>query len=114
MAFLDFGPDDRPADAVFLHANGFNALTYRHVLAPLATHFRILAIDQRGRGGTSLETVVEGRPDWLDLRDDLLAFLDALELTHVVLSGRSWAPRPPSARPPWRPRAAVASCCSIR
>ncbi len=45
MGFFDFGPDDRPVDVVFLHANGFNALTYRHVLAPLATHFRILAID---------------------------------------------------------------------
>jgi pimeloyl-ACP methyl ester carboxylesterase len=89
MAFLDFGPSDRPADAVFLHANGFNALTYRHVLAPLAAQFRILAIDQRGHGGATLETVIEGRRHWLDLRDDLLAFLDAQDLKHVVLSGHS-------------------------
>ena len=89
MALLDFGPGDRPVDAIFLHANGFNALTYRHVLAPLAKRYRILAIDQRGHGATSLETVVEGRRDWLDMRDDLLAFLDALDLTHVVLSGHS-------------------------
>jgi pimeloyl-ACP methyl ester carboxylesterase len=89
MALLDFGPDDRPVDAVFLHANGFNALTYRHVLAPLTKRYRILAFDQRGHGATSLETVVEGRRDWLDMRDDLLALLDALNLTHVVLSGHS-------------------------
>ena len=89
MALLDFGPDDRPVDAVFLHANGFNALTYRHVLAPLTKRYRFLAIDQRGHGATTLETVVEGRRDWLDMRDDLLAFLDALDLRHVVLSGHS-------------------------
>jgi pimeloyl-ACP methyl ester carboxylesterase len=89
MAFLDFGPADRPVDAVFLHANGFNASTYRRLLGPLAVRYRILAIDQRGHGQTSLETVVEGRRDWLDLRDDLLTFLDALRLTHVVLAGHS-------------------------
>ena len=89
MAYLDFGRDDRPVDAVFLHANGFNALTYRHVLAPLATRYRILAVDQRGHGRTSLETVVEGRRDWLDLRDDLLTYLDMLDLKHAVLAGHS-------------------------
>jgi pimeloyl-ACP methyl ester carboxylesterase len=89
MAFLDFGPDERPVDAVFLHANGFNALTYRRILGLLANRYRILAFDQRGHGATSLETVVEGRRDWFDLRDDLLAFLEALDLTHVVLAGHS-------------------------
>jgi pimeloyl-ACP methyl ester carboxylesterase len=89
MAYLDLGPADRPVDAVFLHANGFNALTYRHALAPLATRYRILALDQRGHGDTGLETVVDGRRDWLDLRDDLLTFLDVLKLTHVVLAGHS-------------------------
>jgi pimeloyl-ACP methyl ester carboxylesterase len=89
MAFLDFGSGDRPVDAVYLHANGFNALTYRHLLAPLAPRYRVLAVDQRGHGQTSLETNVDRRRDWLDLRDDLLAFLDALELAHVVLAGHS-------------------------
>lgn len=89
VAFLDFGPGDRPVDAVFLHANGFNALTYRRVLAPLAARYRILVMDQRGHGWTTLETVADERRDWLDLRDDLLSFLDALALTHVVLAGHS-------------------------
>jgi pimeloyl-ACP methyl ester carboxylesterase len=89
MSFLDFGADERPVDAVFLHANGFNALTYRHILGPLAKRYRILAFDQRGHGATSLETVVEGRRDWLDLRDDLLAFLEGLDLRHIVLAGHS-------------------------
>jgi pimeloyl-ACP methyl ester carboxylesterase len=89
MAYLDFGDPHRPADLVFLNANGFNALTYRRLLAPLARRFRILAIDQRGHGDTDLETRREGRGDWFDLRDDLLAFLAALELNGVVLAGHS-------------------------
>jgi pimeloyl-ACP methyl ester carboxylesterase len=89
IAFLDFGPTTRPVDLVFLHANGFNALTYRQILAPLATRYRILAVDQRGHGDTSLEATASGRRSWLDLRDDLLAFLAALDLTEVVLAGHS-------------------------
>jgi pimeloyl-ACP methyl ester carboxylesterase len=89
MSCLDFGSSDRSVDLVFLHANGFNAGTYQSILAPLAANYRILAIDQRGHGETSLETNLTGRRDWLDLRDDLLAFLAALDLRHVVLSGHS-------------------------
>ena len=50
MAVLDFGPPDRAPDIVFSHANGFNARTYRSILAPLADRFRILAIDMGSRG----------------------------------------------------------------
>jgi pimeloyl-ACP methyl ester carboxylesterase len=89
MTYLDFGDPSRPVDLVFLHANGFNAFTYRRILAPLARRFRILAIDQRGHGTTTLETDLVGRRDWLDLRDDLLAFLLVLNLRKVVLSGHS-------------------------
>ncbi|MEO8812684.1 MAG: alpha/beta hydrolase, partial [Caulobacteraceae bacterium] len=89
MAFLDFGPSDRPVDLVFLHANGFNALTYRRILAQLAGGARILAPDLRGHGRTDLATITEGRVSWHDLRDDLLAFMTALDLTGVVLGGHS-------------------------
>lgn len=89
MAFLDFGPADRPVDVVFLHANGFNAYTYRRVLAPLSERYRMYAIDQRGHGATTLDTSIENRKDWLDLRDDLLAFLEVHALQGVILSGHS-------------------------
>jgi pimeloyl-ACP methyl ester carboxylesterase len=89
IAYLDFGPAERPADVVFLHANGFNALTYRSILTPLAGEMRIIAADQRGHGASSLATVTEGRTDWYEFRDDLLALLAALELTDVVLAGHS-------------------------
>ena len=88
MAFLDFGPQDRTPDLVFLHANGFNARAYRTILAPLSNELRILAPDQRGHGATTLPTDYP-RTSWLDLKDDLLAFLDAMGLERVALSGHS-------------------------
>ena len=51
---LDFGDRKRPVDLVFVHANGFNALTYRTLLAPLSGSLRIWAPDLRGHGGTTL------------------------------------------------------------
>jgi pimeloyl-ACP methyl ester carboxylesterase len=89
MAWLDFGPSDRPYDLLFLHANGFNALTYRRVLAPLADRYRILAADQRGHGATTLPTATEGRRGWSDFRDDFLVLLGALDIRNAVLAGHS-------------------------
>ncbi|THD77562.1 MAG: alpha/beta hydrolase [Phenylobacterium sp.] len=89
MAVLEFGPAERPVDVVFSHANGFNARTYRSLLAPLAGEMRILAIDLRGHGATTLPTVIEGRDGWAEFRDDLLAFLAAAAAGPVVLAGHS-------------------------
>ena len=88
MAFLDFGPPERPVDVVFLHANGFNARAYRTILGPLASELRLLAADQRGHGATSLPTD-RPRTSWLDLKDDLIVFLDALGIARAVLAGHS-------------------------
>jgi pimeloyl-ACP methyl ester carboxylesterase len=88
IAYLDYGPADRTPDLVFVHANGFNARAYRTILAPLAGELRILAIDQRGHGATSLATD-RPRTSWLDLKDDLLAFLDAMQIERVALAGHS-------------------------
>ncbi len=72
-----------------MHANGFNALTYRRVLAPLAADFRILALDQRGHGASTLTTVIEGRRDWNDFRDDLIVLLQTLDIRGAVFCGHS-------------------------
>ncbi len=85
----EFGPTDRPVDLVFSHANGFNARTYRTILAPLGAQWRVLMVDMRGHGRTELPDEVEGRDSWLDLRDDLLALIEAERLSNVVLSGHS-------------------------
>jgi len=89
IAALEFGPDDRPIDIVFVHANGFNAQTYRVLLSPLGAGLRILAIDQRGHGGTKLPADPEGRRSWRDLQGDLTGLLDALDGPPVVLAGHS-------------------------
>ena len=74
---------------IFSHANGFNARTYRTILAPIARDLRILAVDMRGHGRTRLPTVTEGRLSWEDARDDLLALLAQEDLSDVVLAGHS-------------------------
>jgi len=89
MSVLDFGDARRPVDLVFVHANGFNAMTYRTLLAPLSGSLRIWAPDLRGHGGTTLPTDIVGRRHWLDHRDDLIAVLDALDGPPVILAGHS-------------------------
>jgi pimeloyl-ACP methyl ester carboxylesterase len=89
MAALDLGPKDRPVDIVFSHANGFNGRTYRTILEPLADRWRVLALDLRGHGASTLPTVIEGRQGWFEFRDDLLALMAATCEAPVVLAGHS-------------------------
>ena len=89
IAGLEFGPADRPLDILFLHANGFNAGTYADILSPLGDQLRILAVDQRGHGRTTLPADPEAHDAWLVFRDDLLALLDALGETPRVMAGHS-------------------------
>jgi len=89
MAALDFGDPRRPVDVVFVHANGFNARTYRSLLAPLARDWRIVAVDLRGHGLTTLPAENFSQRSWSGLRDDLIAFLETLGGPPVVLAGHS-------------------------
>lgn len=89
MAVLDFGDPDRPVDLVFAHANGFNALTYRHLLAPLSGSLRIWAPDLRGHGATTLPADPKGRRGWRDHAADLGAILDHISGPPPVLAGHS-------------------------
>ncbi|MDP1630767.1 MAG: alpha/beta hydrolase [Caulobacter sp.] len=89
IAGLEFGPPDRPLDIVFLNANGFNAGTYATILAPLGEDLRILAVDLRGHGHTTLPADPESQTNWIVYRDDLLALLNALGETPTVLAGHS-------------------------
>jgi pimeloyl-ACP methyl ester carboxylesterase len=89
MALLDFGPPERAVDVVFSHANGFNARTYRTILALLARELRILALDLRGHGRSTLPAVIEGRVGWREMEEDLLALLAVEAAGPVVLAGHS-------------------------
>ena len=90
VSTISFGRPSAPVDVVFSHANGFNAGTYRETFEGVGLSLQILAVDQRGHGATPQRRGTEGRRDILDLRDDLLALLDALdEAKPVILSGHS-------------------------
>jgi len=89
MAALEFGPAERPVDIVFCHANGFNARTYRTILAPLAAELRLLALDLRGHGATRLPADPERLSGWDVFADDLLAVLQLATDRPVVLAGHS-------------------------
>ena len=89
MSVLDFGDPKRPVDLIFVHANGFNAMTYRSLLAPLSGTLRIWAPDLRGHGLTRLPADPANRRSWTDHRDDLIALLDTLDGPPVVLAGHS-------------------------
>ena len=90
VALLDFGDQNRAIDIIFSNANGFNALTYRHILAPLAADLRIVAYDSRGHGHTTLPAQGEGRVDWRDMGADLGQILATLKPEQpVVLAGHS-------------------------
>jgi pimeloyl-ACP methyl ester carboxylesterase len=74
---------------VFAHANGFNALTYRSLLEPLTDKFRVVALDMRGHGRTTLpadRALVKG---WRAYRDDLLRFVARLGNEPKLLAGHS-------------------------
>jgi pimeloyl-ACP methyl ester carboxylesterase len=86
---LDFGDPKRPVDLIFVHANGFNALTYRTLLVPLSGSLRIWAPDLRGHGSTTLPAEGSGRRDWHDHRDDLVSLLDTLDGPPAILAGHS-------------------------
>lgn len=89
MAALEFGPEKRPIDVVFSHANGFNARTYRTILAPLAASLRILALDLRGHGASTLPAEPRTFSGWGLFADDLAALLDEAVAAPVVLAGHS-------------------------
>jgi pimeloyl-ACP methyl ester carboxylesterase len=83
-----FGRHDGPVNVVFCHANGFNARTYRTILAPLGEAMRVRLICEDMAAQHSLQSSMGGH-DWLDLRNDVVALLQSENMTNVVLSGHS-------------------------
>lgn len=73
----------------FAHATGFNAETYRSLLAPLAGRFHIFASDARGHGFTQLPANPRRRVPWSGYRDDLVRVLEAVSNEPIILAGHS-------------------------
>ena len=86
MRYVEWGAADAPA-IVALHGLRSFAYTWEPVALPLADRFRIIALDQRGRG----------QSDWDPQRRyyaehyvrDLEALVDHLDLARFVLIGHS-------------------------
>jgi len=88
VAAVEFGPPSRPIDILFLHANGFNALTYRSVFAELNPSLRLMAVDLRGHGRTTLAVPPE-HPGWQLYADDLLDLIATLDCPPRLIAGHS-------------------------
>jgi len=88
MAGIAFGAETPNPDIVFSHATGFNALTYRTLLAPLGEKFHVLALDARGHGRSELPAKLWGYTSWARHRDDLIAVLEHFSAP-VTLAGHS-------------------------
>ncbi|HEX3429631.1 MAG TPA: alpha/beta hydrolase [Rhizomicrobium sp.] len=74
---------------VFAHANGFNALTYRILFAPLGTSLHVVACDLRGHGFSTLATGADLAKNWTVFRDDMLGAIAQLSSEPVLLAGHS-------------------------
>jgi pimeloyl-ACP methyl ester carboxylesterase len=74
---------------VFSHATGFNAETYRALLAPLAGAFNVVSGDFRGHGFSTLPTDPGSARGWTIFRDDLIALLGRLGREPAILAGHS-------------------------
>lgn len=90
LAALEFGDPAKKLAALWLHATGFNAMTYQSILAPLGLRTKIHAIDLRGHGRSTLPAVPRKLNSWKRYRDDAIAFLDReAPVNSVVLGGHS-------------------------
>lgn len=90
MSMLDFGDPARPVEVVFAHANGFNARTYASILGPLGADLRVLAVDLRGHGESTLPAEPAGHRGWDVYARDLGVLLAGIEARRPpVLSGHS-------------------------
>ena len=89
LAGIEFGDPIKPYAAVWLHATGFNAMTYQSLLAPLGLRARIAALDMRGHGRSTLPAKPRSLKSWSRFRDDVIEWLEKEAPHGVVLGGHS-------------------------
>jgi esterase len=81
--YTDWGGGGPPL--VMLHGLSGHARTWDHTAAALSERYRVLALDQRGHGDSDWAPQYGLAP----MAQDVLGFLDALELAEVTLMGLS-------------------------
>ncbi len=92
LSVLHFGDMSKPLELVFLHANGFNAQSYRRILSELDVH--AVAFDMRGHGQSRDMPQNLRMKNWHVFRDDCVEFFDhyAGDMTDglITLAGHSF------------------------
>jgi pimeloyl-ACP methyl ester carboxylesterase len=84
LHYLDWGGGGRPL--LFLHATGFHARLWEPYARRFAPERRVIALDQRGHGESDKPATGYR---WEAFADDLVGFLDALDLRDVDAVGHS-------------------------
>ena len=79
---------ERRATVHFAHATGFNAETYRELLAALDPSLEVVAMDARGHGLSEATADPKKLRSWAPYRRDLEAFVETLDRP-TVLAGHS-------------------------
>jgi pimeloyl-ACP methyl ester carboxylesterase len=88
-AGIAFGDPVRPVEIMFLHATGFNAITYQSILEPLGTQAHVAAVDMRGHGRSKLPAHPSRLNSWNRFRDDVIQILEQTSPNGTVLAGHS-------------------------
>ena len=92
LSAMHFGNSAEPVRLIFLHANGFNAQSYRSLLEPLGVHS--IAFDMRGHGHSRHLPQPANLRNWHIFREDCVQFfedhLPSLTDGPVVLAGHSF------------------------
>ena len=86
---IAFGDPVRPIDVLWLHATGFNAITYESILEPLGTQMHAAALDMRGHGRSKLPANPRKLKSWNKFRDDVIQVLEKTAPDGAVLGGHS-------------------------
>ena len=89
IAGIEFGDPEKPLSALWLHATGINAYTYRSILEEIGKTNRIAAIDLRGHGKTTLIAEHEKLKNWSVFRDDTIQWIEAHAPKGVFIGGHS-------------------------
>lgn len=88
-AGIAFGDPVKPVEILFLHATGFNAITYESILEPLGGQAHVAAVDMRGHGRSKLPANPGRMHSWNKFRDDVIQMLEQTSPHGTVLGGHS-------------------------
>jgi pimeloyl-ACP methyl ester carboxylesterase len=89
LAGIAFGDPVKPIEVLFLHATGFNGVTYQSILEPLGNQMHCAAIDFRGHGRSRAPANHRRLKSWNRFRDDVIQVLEEASPGGAVIGGHS-------------------------